>query len=105
MVAQPNLPGRRLATGHEASAAPARAAAAEPDQVVQAAAEVAAEAGAEVGAAVGAAVAPADGNAVPLPETPPSSVAPTPGGLPRWLLLLLGGATATIAVAGLREIS
>src|SRR3954466_2833266 len=105
MVAQPNLPGRRLAQGHDTSAPASRAAAAEPDQVVQAAAEVAAGAGAEVGAAVGGAVAPAEGNAVPLPETPPSSVAPSPGGLPRWLLLLLGGATATIAVAGLREIS
>jgi predicted PurR-regulated permease PerM len=50
---------------------------------------------------------PAD-QPTPLPEPgPPTSSAalqPT-GGLPRWLLLLLGGATATIAVAGLREIS
>lgn len=28
-----------------------------------------------------------------------------PGSLPRWLLLLIGGATATIAVAGLREVA
>jgi predicted PurR-regulated permease PerM len=28
-----------------------------------------------------------------------------PGALPRWLLLLIGGATATIAVAGLREVA
>jgi AI-2 transport protein TqsA len=50
---------------------------------------------------------------VPLPTEPasgataiPSSAALQPtGGLPRWLLLLIGGATATIAVAGLREIA
>src|SRR3954452_21851948 len=93
MVAQPNLPGRRLAQGHDTSAPASRAAAAEPEQVARAAAEAAAE------------VSPADGAAVPVPEATPPSVAPSPGALPRWLVLLLGGATATIAVAGLREIS
>jgi len=97
MVAQPNLPGRRLGPGHETSAASSRPVpAAEPvepseSETVADAADVAEEA------------APAEGEPVPVPEAP---VAPaTSGGLPRWLLLLLGGATATIAVAGLREIS
>jgi AI-2 transport protein TqsA len=35
----------------------------------------------------------------------PSVIQPTAGVLPRWLLLLLGAATATIAVAGLRAIA
>jgi predicted PurR-regulated permease PerM len=97
MVAQPNLPGRRLGPGHETSAASSRPVpAAEPveppeSETVADAADVAEEA------------APAEGEPVPVPGAP---VAPaTSGGLPRWLLLLLGGATATIAVAGLREIS
>jgi AI-2 transport protein TqsA len=103
MVAQPNLPGRRLAPGHETSAAASRPAAvepepgtaAEPEPVVEIADEVAEE------------VAPAEGEAVPVPEAPPpaTATAPSTGGLPRWLLLLLGAASATIAVAGLREIS
>jgi predicted PurR-regulated permease PerM len=32
-------------------------------------------------------------------------VAPDPSGLPRWLLLLLGAAAATVAIAGLRSIA
>ena len=36
--------------------------------------------------------------------SPDLGVQPT-GGLPRWLLLLIGGATATIAIAGLREVA
>ena len=95
MVAQPNLPGRRLAPGHETSAASSRpvpaAEPAEPEAVADVA-DVAEEA------------APAEGESVPVPEAAPVAPA-TSGGLPRWLLLLLGGATATIAVAGLREIS
>src|SRR5690349_7377217 len=59
---------------------------------------------------------PAEG-VVPAPEppaTPPTdsgstAVVPTAlqpsGSLPRWLLLLIGGATATVAVAGLREVA
>ena len=39
-------------------------------------------------------------------QAPPSpSVEPAPSGLPRWLLLLVGAACATIAVAGLRAIA
>jgi len=48
--------------------------------------------------------------AVPAPqpeETAPAPAAPAPqtAGMPRWLLLLVGPAAATIAVAGLREIA
>ena len=70
-------------------------------------------------------VAPADGEPGPEPVSPAPSPSSSPssspdsgatalspglggqpaGGLPRWLLLLVGGATATIAVAGLREIA
>src|SRR4051812_31808537 len=39
------------------------------------------------------------GESAPLVPVAPSS------GLPRWLLLLIGAATATIAVAGLKEIA
>jgi predicted PurR-regulated permease PerM len=58
------------------------------------------------------------GDATPRPEEPitlptesgatagASSTALQPSGsLPRWLILLIGGATATVAVAGLREIA
>jgi predicted PurR-regulated permease PerM len=93
MVAQPNLPGRRLAPGHDASAAstrPAPAPAAEPEPVPETAADGAESVAEPAGPAAEAAA----------PVAPPST-----GGLPRWLLLLLGGATATVAVAGLREIS
>ena len=43
----------------------------------------------------------------PAQPTPGEPVLPAPagGGLPRWLLLLLGAAAATIAVAGLRSVS
>jgi predicted PurR-regulated permease PerM len=51
-------------------------------------------------------VAPAE---APPPEnavgTAPSGVEPSPGGIPRWLLLLAGAAAATVAVAGLRAIA
>jgi AI-2 transport protein TqsA len=90
MVAQPDLPGRRLAPGHETSAASTRpSSAAEPEP----AADVTEEA------------APEEGSAVPVPEAAAPAAASSSGGLPRWLLLLLGAASATIAVAGLREIS
>jgi AI-2 transport protein TqsA len=93
MVAQPNLPGRRVAPGHETSAASTRPpVVAEPEPVASPAEEPVATAGeADVVAAV--------------PEVPAPVAAPSPGGLPRWLLLLLGGAAATVTVAGLREIS
>jgi predicted PurR-regulated permease PerM len=51
---------------------------------------------------------------VPVEQPPPDSgstgvssslALQPPGALPRWLLLLIGGATATIAVAGLREVA
>src|SRR4051812_42565916 len=93
MVAQPDLPGRRLAPGHEASAASSRPtpAPAEPETEAETVAEVAEE------------TATAEGTAVPVAAAP--TAAPSSGGLPRWLLLLLGAASATVAVAGLREIS
>jgi predicted PurR-regulated permease PerM len=95
MVAQPNLPGRRLAAGHEASAASTRPApaAVEPETEPETVADVAED------------TATSAGTAVPVPEAPAPVTAPSSGGLPRWLLLLLGGASATVAVAGLREIS
>ncbi|MGY1693957.1 AI-2E family transporter [Geodermatophilus sp. SYSU D00814] len=46
---------------------------------------------------------PAAGEAVPLPA--PAAAPAEPGGLPRWLVLLVGAAAATIAVAGVREIA
>jgi AI-2 transport protein TqsA len=55
--------------------------------------------------------APAADEQSPLPEDSGSTgvspaLGPQPAGaLPRWLLLLIGGATATIAVAGLREVA
>jgi AI-2 transport protein TqsA len=36
--------------------------------------------------------------------TEPAPVVPSPGGLPRWLIVLIGLAAATVAVAGLRSI-
>jgi AI-2 transport protein TqsA len=93
MVAQPNLPGRRLAPGHEASAASSRPA---PEVEPETVADVAEEAMPAEGTSAGE-------TSVPVPEAPVAP--PSSAGLPRWLLLLLGGATATIAVAGLREIS
>src|SRR4051812_28944196 len=47
-----------------------------------------------------AAVAPAEAAAVSAPEPQTSS-----GGIPRWLVLLAGLATATVAVAGLRAVA
>jgi AI-2 transport protein TqsA len=89
MVAQPNLPGRRLPPAHETSAAASR-----PPAPVADGADVEEPPAAEP-------VEPALGGAVAAtPEAPPSS-----GGLPRWLTLLLGAAAATVAIAGLREIS
>jgi predicted PurR-regulated permease PerM len=43
----------------------------------------------------------------PAPQgaRPDPAVAPDPSGLPRWLLLLLGAAAATVAIAGLRSIA
>ncbi len=43
--------------------------------------------------------------AQPLPGEPPAPPLPGGGGLPRWLLLLLGAAAGTIAIAGLRSVS
>ncbi|NYJ08794.1 AI-2E family transporter [Petropleomorpha daqingensis] len=97
MVAQPNLPGRRLTPGHEASAASSRPVpSAEPSVEPE-------EEPASVADVADAAEETAQAEGTPVPDAPlaPSSS----GGLPRWLLLLLGGASATVAVAGLREIS
>jgi predicted PurR-regulated permease PerM len=89
VVAQSNLPSGRLPRAHETSAATAR-----PSVRPQA------------GSAEGAA-GPTEKDAEPLAE--PLAVAPDPGpasgGLPRWLLLLLGAASTTIAIGGLREIA
>jgi predicted PurR-regulated permease PerM len=97
MVAQPDVPGRRLAPGHEASAASTRPTPgpAEPETEPETEAETVADVAEET--------ATAEGTAVPVAAAP--TAAPSSGGLPRWLLLLLGGASATVAVAGLREIS
>ena len=43
--------------------------------------------------------------AQPAPGEPAAPPLPDSGGLPRWLLLLLGAAAATIAIAGLRSVS
>ena len=102
MVAQPDLPGQRLVPGHETSAVSGRPPVAEPAPADDEAEPVADEAE--------AAADPVDASAEPdAAGTVPGAVAPDPlpssGGLPRWLLLLLGGASATVAIAGLREIS
>src|SRR3954454_6436682 len=84
MVAQPEIPERRLPSGHESASAAARAPARPPVEP------------AEV-------PAPAE---VPQPADVADVGAPgTAGGLPRWLLVLLGAAAATVAVGGLRQIS
>src|SRR4051812_23653887 len=95
MVAQPDLPGRRLAPGHEASAASTRPPppAVEPETESETVADAAEE------------TAVSEGTAMRVPEASALAAAPSSGGLPRWLLLLLGGAAATVTVAGLREIS
>jgi predicted PurR-regulated permease PerM len=119
MVLQPNVPGRQLPPAHETSAGPvrpvARPSAAPVEPVVDPVAEdvvldpsptadEALEAEApedealEAEALENSAAEPAA--AVVAPEPTPAT-----GGLPRWLILLLGAATATIAIGGLREIS
>jgi AI-2 transport protein TqsA len=62
-----------------------------------------AEPGADVGGIPPVEIAPPAGDA--SAPAPSSAIEPTAGVLPRWLLLLLGAATATIAVAGLRAIA
>jgi AI-2 transport protein TqsA len=51
-------------------------------------------------ASVAAAVARSDAD--PLPE---DALGPPTGGMPRWMVLLIGAATATIAIAGVRSIA
>src|SRR4051812_49219000 len=97
MAAQPNLPGHRLPPAHETSAWVSARSPAAPAELAPPA-ELPPPV--EEDAAADAETTPAAVPAVTTPEPPPS-----PGGLPRWLLLLLGGATATIAVGGLREIA
>ncbi|MGY1824070.1 AI-2E family transporter [Geodermatophilus sp. SYSU D00079] len=89
MVAQQGLPGTGADTPDvpgpvEVTAAVQDAAAAE-SSVAAAAVEEAAAVGAE-------------------PATP-TEVGPSTAGLPRWLVLLVGGAAATIAIAGVRSIA
>src|SRR3954452_23306667 len=84
MVVQRDLPGR-LPPAHEAAAAPVRPPAPAPDTV--------------------AAPEPPAGPA-PVVDVPAPAAEPVPAsGLPRWLTLLLGAASATVAIAGLREIA
>ncbi|MGY1808349.1 AI-2E family transporter [Blastococcus sp. SYSU D00669] len=99
MVAQPNLPGHRLAPSHETSAAASRPPAASPEALPTETVDAA-----EVAAAPAEGV-PEPGPAVAVPGAPAAEPMPASGGLPRWLLLLLGAAAATVAIAGLREIS
>src|SRR4051794_32204761 len=81
MVAQPEIPERRLPSGHERASAAARAPARPPLEP-------------------GGVRAPAE-----VPQPADVGAPGTAGGLPRWLLVLLGAATATVAVGGLRQIS
>ncbi|MGY1604986.1 AI-2E family transporter [Geodermatophilus sp. SYSU D00815] len=108
MVAQPNLPGHRLAPAHEASAAASRPAVS-PGAAEEDAAGSSTGTGTEAdpgGDAEGREVPAAEpGVAVAVPDASAPVLPATSGGLPRWLLLLLGGACATVAIAGLREIS
>jgi predicted PurR-regulated permease PerM len=92
MVVQPEIP-ERLPPGHEAAAPAARG-------PVRPAAEPAAAAERAAAVAPAAAAEPVDAVEVAEPAIPA-----TAGGLPRWLLLLLGAAAATVAVGGLRQIS
>ena len=115
MVAQPHLPDGMPVTGNPRST-PGNGAVAS-----SLAAELAAEEAAEV--AAGEAVEEAAGEAAdhvaagppfPVPvrtpgaDEPPAAaqpVTPSASVLPRWLVLLVGVAAATIAIAGLRSIS
>src|SRR5206468_9243958 len=72
---------RRLPPGHESASPATRAPARPPAEPAEA-------------------PPPADVAAVAEPTAPA-----TGGGLPRWLLVLLGAAAATVAVGGLRQIS
>jgi AI-2 transport protein TqsA len=48
---------------------------------------------------------PGESSQAEAQPAPTSSLDPSPGGMPRWLLLLVGAACATIAVAGLRSVA
>jgi AI-2 transport protein TqsA len=48
---------------------------------------------------------PGESSQAEAQPAPTSSLDPAPGGMPRWLLLLVGAACATIAVAGLRSVA
>ena len=63
---------------------------------------------AEVQSAALGARAAADAGAGAGPETdllPEETPGPATGGMPRWMVLLIGAATATIAIAGVRSIA
>ena len=53
--------------------------------------------------------AAAEAAAVPRTEAdllpPEGALGPPTGGMPRWMVLLIGAATATIAIAGVRSIA
>jgi AI-2 transport protein TqsA len=66
------------------------------------AAEVASVAAAAASADASVAAAAAGADADPLPE---DLLGPPTGGMPRWMVLLIGAATATIAIAGVRSIA
>ncbi|MBB3085691.1 AI-2E family transporter [Geodermatophilus sabuli] len=94
MVAQQRLPG----TGADVPPAAGATALTPADAAgVQAAAVDAATSG----AAAAADPAPAAGPVAAAPE----QVGPSTAGLPRWLVLLVGCAAATIAIAGVRSIA
>jgi AI-2 transport protein TqsA len=56
-------------------------------------------------AANGAPATPEPVHTEPALAPPGESPGPSSGGLPRWLVLLLGGAAATVAIAGVRSIA
>lgn len=100
MGAQPALPeGERGGRGGTASALAAELA----DARAQAA--IAAEAPATDTTGVAPATAAEAPATAEVPALPAAAVPEPPGGLPRWLVLLLGGAAATIALGGVRTLA
>ena len=89
MTAQRGVPGAEVPQAHGATGVPPAAAAEAQKTAVQAraAADIAAVPGSE------AALLPEDALGAPT------------GGMPRWMVLLVGAATATIAIAGVRSIA
>ncbi len=116
MVARPELPGERTGRGGTtASALAADIADASAEASAAAAARRATESAGGPGSPVGngapaGTAAPAAGEVgaaevYPAETGPQAQESPAAGGMPRWLVLLAGGAAATIALGGVRTLA